>query len=82
MTNCNMLCILSSEDAGVQYIENWGLLYQVKYMMGLKVPRYNSLQATIQNLAENLSVFSWREYIVSLPSLAHATHSTNSNSCK
>ena len=43
-------------------------------MMGLKVPRYNTLQATIQSLAENLTVFSWREYIVSLPAYA-----TNSN---
>lgn len=67
-----MTCVCP-EDAGMQYIEACEWLFQVKYMMGLKVPRYNSLQATIQNLAENLSVFSWREYIVSL--LAHATNS-------
>ena len=38
--------------------------------MGLKVPRYDKLQLTIRNLWDNLTVFSWREYVVRSPSPA------------
>ena len=32
--------------------------------MGLSVPRHDKLQETIRSLFNNLTVFSWREYIV------------------
>ena len=51
-------------------------LPKVKYMMGLKVPRFDKLQDTVKNLAENLTVFSWREYIVRPLHLCHPQHSS------
>ena len=37
---------------------------QVKYLMGLKVPRFDKLQDTCSNLVANLNYFNWREYVV------------------
>ena len=37
---------------------------QVKYLMGLKVPRFDKLQDTCRNLVANLNYFNWREYVV------------------
>ena len=37
----------------------------MKYLMGLKVPRFDKLQDTCRNLVENLNYFNWREYVVS-----------------
>ena len=42
-------------------------------MMGLKVPRFDRLQLTIHNLFDNLTVFSWREFIVRTPFLVTKT---------
>ena len=43
-------------------------MLQVKYMMGLSIPRFDKLQDTMRSLANNLTLFSWREYVVRSPS--------------
>ena len=43
---------------------------QVKYLMGLKVPRFDRLQDTMRNLAQNLGSWNWREYVVRIGRLA------------
>ncbi len=40
------------------------MFVQVKYLMGLKVPRFDKLQDTCANLVANLNYFNWREYVV------------------
>jgi sulfate transporter 4 len=39
---------------------------QVKYLLGLKVPRYDRLQDTMQSLVDNLSLFNYRELLMGL----------------
>ena len=41
------------------------MLPQVKYLMGLKIPRFDRLQDTCSSLVANLNYFNWREYVVS-----------------
>ena len=43
------------------------MLPQVKYIMGLKIPRFDRLQDTCSSLVANLNYFNWREYVVSRP---------------
>jgi hypothetical protein len=59
ITMCGLL--LLSDDKSV------GILPQVKYLMGLKIPRFDRLQDTCRSLVANLNYFNWREYVVSRP---------------
>ena len=47
------------------------VMLQVKYLMGLKVPRFDKLQETCRNLVENLNYFNWREYVVRASDAVH-----------
>lgn len=39
---------------------------QVKYLLGVKVPRYDRLQDSLTSLLDNLSGFKWRELLMGL----------------
>lgn len=40
-------------------------LVQVKYLLGMKTPRFDTLHETVGALCDNLSTFQWRELLVS-----------------
>jgi sulfate transporter 4 len=39
---------------------------QVKYLLGLKVPRYDRLQESMKSLTDNISLWNWRELVMGL----------------
>ena len=51
----------------------------MKYLLGLKINRYDKLQESMQSLINNLSAFNWRELLVP-PSPFH-THTLPRHVC-